>query len=295
MLRSLPPLNALRAFEAAARHCSFSRASEELHVTPAAISHQVKALEARLGVRLFRRLPRALHLTAEGQALLPELRDAFNRLANAVERASARSAHGRLTVSAVTTFALSWLVARLSHFTEAHPEIEVNLIATVQMTDFSRDDVDLVIRYGRGRWAETRQEKLFDDMLTPLCGKRWRRHLARPNDLAKVPLLAVRGHDSWRTWLNAAGLTNLSFTTAQAFDSSRIAIDAAIAGAGIAVGNPVLHANLLAERRLVQPFDLVAPSRDSYWLVCPAATADHPKIAAFRDWLLAETAAFRAK
>jgi DNA-binding transcriptional LysR family regulator len=293
-LRSLPSLNALRAFEAAARHCSFSQASQELHVTAAAVSHQVKALEIHLGVELFRRLPRALHLTAEGERLLPALRDSFDRLSRATEDIRLRGARGRLSISAVTTFALSWLVRHLSDFTERHPGIEVDLVATIQMTDFSRDDVDVAIRYGRGRWEGTRQDKLIDDVATPLCGMRWKSHLATPRDLAETPLLDIKGHGIWRTWLDAAGLASLPFSPAQVFDSSRVAIEAAMAGAGIAVGNPALHLDMLEERRLVQPFDLAVPSGDSYWLVCPAVSSELPKISAFREWLLSETRELRA-
>src|SRR4051794_13379582 len=166
MARRLPPLGTLRAFEAAARHVSFSRAAEELAVTPAAISHQVKQLEAWLGVPLFRRLTRALRLTDEGQALLPALGQAFDRLAQAVEKVSAGGAAGTLTVSALTTFVLNWLVPRLPRFQAAHPELDVRLSTNSALVDFARDDVDVAVRYGTGRWPGVRADKLFDDILT---------------------------------------------------------------------------------------------------------------------------------
>jgi DNA-binding transcriptional LysR family regulator len=292
MERALPPLNALRAFEVAARHLSFTRAAEELHVTQAAVSHQVKALEAHLGVKLFRRLTRGLRLTDEGQALVPELRDAFDRLAVAVTRVGRREAQGRLTISLLTTFALSWLVPRLTRFNALHPEIEVSLIATARVADFRREDVDIAIRYGVGPWPDVRAEKLFDDELTPLCGQKWIGKLKQPDDLARVPLLVLNNHDDWPAWLRAAGLKHIDANKGQAFDSTRIAVDAAIAGAGVAIGNPYVHAEPIAEGRLFQPFRLVVPNGLTYWLVCPEATMERPKIRAFRDWLHSEIAAF---
>src|SRR5581483_2589819 len=247
MPRPLPPLNALRAFEAAARHLSFTRAAEELHVTQAAVSHQVKALEAHLQVKLFRRLTRGLRLTEEGQALVPELRDAFERLAAAVDRVGRRETHGRLTISLLTTFALSWLVPRLPRFNARHPEIEVSLIATPRLADFRRDDVDLAIRYGVGPWPDLYSEKLFDHEITPLCGRQWIGKLKKPSDLARVPLLILSNGEDWPVWLRAAGLTHIDATKGQVFDSTRIAVDAAIAGGGVAIGSPSMHAEPIAE------------------------------------------------
>src|ERR1700730_6839521 len=184
-----PPLNALRAFEAAARHLSFTRAADELNVTQAAISHQVKALEELLGVKLFRRVPRRLLLTDEGQALLPDLHDAFNRLALAVERISARSAAGTLTVSSMTTILMTWLVPRLPRFQEAHPEIDVRLMTTQRLVDFAREDVDVAIRFGNGRWPGVKVERMFGEVLTPLCGKRFIEGIKSPADLRDLPLI----------------------------------------------------------------------------------------------------------
>src|SRR5260221_3080636 len=189
MSRPLPPLNALRAFESAARHLSFTRAADELNVPKRAISHQVKPLEDRLGVKLFRRLPRRLLLTDEGQALLPDLHDAFNRLALAVERISARSAAGTLTVSSMTTILMTWLVPRLPRFQAAHPEIDVRLMTTQRLVDFAREDVDVAIRFGNGRWPGVKVERMFGEVLTPLCGKRLIDKITAPADLPALPLL----------------------------------------------------------------------------------------------------------
>jgi DNA-binding transcriptional LysR family regulator len=294
-LRTLPPLNALRAFEAAARHLSFTRAAEELRVTQAAVSHQVKALEQRLGIALFRRLPRSLILTDEGQALLPELRDAFDRLARAIDRVGERTARGRLTVSLLTTFALSWLIPRLPRFNQLHPAIDVCFITSLHLTDFVREDVDVAIRYGRGPWPGLRCDKLFEDALTPLCGKRWLAKLGRPEHLARVPLLAVTGHNHWRRWLEAARLLRIEMTVRQEFDGSRIAVDAAVAGGGVAIGNPKLFRDMIAAGQLFQPFDLIVPSEDAYWLVCPESAAERPKNQIFRDWIMAEAGSFNLR
>lgn len=292
MPRALPPLNSLRAFEVAARHLSFTRAAEELHVTQAAVSHQVKALEARLGVPLFRRLPKGLLLTEEGHALLPELREAFDRLAQAVDRVGRSGATGSLTISLLTTFALGWLVPRLPQFQAAHPSIDVRLTTTARLVDFAIEDVDVAIRYGAGGWAGLRCDKIFDDVVTPLCGRRFKDKLRKPEDVLSLPLLHEQYEHDWRTWFNAAGLSVGRLKPGPVFDSTRVAIEGAIAGAGIAVGAPFLFAPEIATDQLFQPFDLVVPNGKAYWLVSPEVTAERPKIKAFRDWILAEAAAF---
>jgi DNA-binding transcriptional LysR family regulator len=172
MSRSQLPLNALRAFEAAARHASFTHAAEELHVTQAAVSHQVKALEERLGVALFVRRPRGLEITSEGEALLPDLRDAFDRMTNALERVGRKANSGTLSVSLVTTFALGWLAPRLHRFQSKHPEIEVRMTTTQRRIDFAREDFDCAIRFTVQPEPELHATRLFSDVLTPLCGKR---------------------------------------------------------------------------------------------------------------------------
>ena len=183
------PLNGLKAFEAAARHLSFTRAADELHVTQAAVSHQVKTLEQRLGVKLFRRLPKSLRLTDEGQALLPELRDAFERMARAINRVTSAQSASALSVSTLTTFALTWLVSRLPRFQARHPDIEVRLNTTGRLVDFAREDVDVAVRYGDGNWPGLTIEKMFEDDLTPLCGRAYKDRLRAPEDLLDAPLM----------------------------------------------------------------------------------------------------------
>src|SRR5690242_2099540 len=238
MARHLPPLNALRAFEAAARHLSLTRAADELSVTQAAVSQQVKALEARLGVKLFRRLPRALRLTEEGQALLPELRDAFDRLERAVARITAEAPGGVLTVSTLTTFALTWLVPRLARFHAAHPEIDVRLMTTSRIVDFAREDVDVAIRYGDGNWPELHVERVVGEVLTPLCGRALLDRLRRPADLGAATLLYTTGdEDEWPVWLARAGITAERGRRGPLFDATSIAVQAAIDGLGVAIAS----------------------------------------------------------
>jgi DNA-binding transcriptional LysR family regulator len=291
MARRLPPLNGLRAFEAAARQLSFTRAAEELHVTQAAVAHQVKGLEAWLGTKLFRRLPRALLLTDEGQALLPELKDAFDRMSHAIDRLSSARAGGTLVVSALTTFVLTWLVPRLPRFQEAHPTIEVRLLTSARLVDFAREDVDVAIRYGTGYWPGLRVEKLFDDVLTPLCGRAFRERLREPADLRRVTLLQTTGDEDWPIWLRAAGVTGIDETKGPLFDSTKIAVQAAIDGLGVAIGAPKLFADDVAAGRLFQPFPLAVGNGKAYWTVAPENSADRPKVQAFRDWICAEAAA----
>jgi DNA-binding transcriptional LysR family regulator len=291
-MRSLPPLNALRAFEAAARHLSFTLAAEELHVTQAAVSHQVKALEDRLGLKLFRRLPRGLMLTEQGQSLLPELRGAFDRIEQAMNKLSLQGNEGPLTISLMTTFALTWLVPRLHRFQAQHPTIDVRMLTTQRLADFSREDVDLAIRYSADpRVPGLRGDKLFNDLLTPLCGVVYRERLKVPADLLRVPLIETTGDLDWPVWLQAAGIRQPPRIQAMVFDSTKIAVDAAMEGAGVAIGAPFLFKAELASGRLFQPFDLVVPNGKGFWIVGPESTAEQPKLKAFRDWILEEARA----
>jgi DNA-binding transcriptional LysR family regulator len=289
----LLPLNALRAFETAARHLSFTRAADEMHVTQAAISHQVKALEARLGLKLFRRLPRGLRLTEEGQALLPELRGAFDRMSSALDRVAAGGLGGTLTVSTGTTLALTWLAPRLPRFQVAHPALEVRLMTSSRAVDFAREEVDLAIRHGRGGWPGLRADRLFEEPMTPLCGRAFKDRLRRPQDLKHLPLLRTGDDEEWPVWLRAAGVEGIDPTRATLFESTKVAVQATIDGLGVAVGSPYLFADDLAAGRLFQPFALIVSSGKGYWLVTPEAMAERPKIKAFREWIAAEAATSR--
>jgi len=286
MKRSNLPLNGLRAFEAAARHLSFTRAATEMNVTQAAISHQVKTLEERLGLALFRRLPKGLRLTEEGQALLPELGAALDRIGNALDRLSQRGG-GILTISTFTTFLLTWLVPRLPRFQAAYPEIEVRLLTNSRLVEFDREDIYVALRIGEGGWPGLVTIKLFEETITPLCGGAYRDRVRTLDDLRAVPLLDSGGED-WEIWLRAAGVHDLTAARGPKFDSTKIAVEAAIDGLGIAIGQASLYVEDIAAGRLFQPYPLSVGNGKAFWLVYPPAVQDLPKVAAFRDWILTE-------
>ena len=291
MSRSLPPLNALRAFEAAARNLSFTRAAEELHVTHSAISHQVKGLEAYLEVLLFVRLNRAVKLTDAGKAYLPALRDAFDRIADATAGIRTRDRAGALTISTSPAFAAKWLVPRLSGFREARPEIDVWLTPTLHLVDFTRGEVDAAVRWGDGEWPGLRADLLGAMNVFPVCSPRLLRGphpLRTPADLRHHPLLHDAGGEDWRRWLLAAGVDGVDPTPGLHFHDSSLVIQAAVEGQGVALAYSALAADDLAERRLVRPFEISLPTDYAYYFVCPEASAEIHKIAAFRDWMLAE-------
>jgi LysR family transcriptional regulator, regulator of gene expression of beta-lactamase len=289
LCRSLLPLNALRAFEAAARHESFTRAAAELHVTQAAVSHQVKMLEARVGTALFHRLPHGLRLTEEGHWLLPRLRDAFDRIECALEELSAGGdgPRGVLSISLVATFGMSWLVPRLPRFHARFPQIELRLTThNNDPVDFDRDPVDLAIRYGDGDWPGLAAERLFDYRLTPLCAPRLAAALQEPAALWTVPLLRTDDRN-WSIWLAVAGLPSLPMA-GPVFDSTRMMIEAAMEGMGVALASPDLFAGEIADGRLRQPFSLCVPNGLAYWVIHPEGREPGPRAQAFRDWIVGE-------
>ncbi len=291
MARRLPPLNALRAFEAAARHLSFTRAAEELHVTQAAISHQVKALEEHLGRKLFRRLNRALLLSDDGQAYLPSVSRAFTLLNEATNDLLTKHAPGPLTVSVLPSFAARWLVPRLGRFRHIRPDIDLRIDPSVELADFAGGDVDVSIRYGRGEYPGMRADWLMTEDIFPVCSAALleRPHALRdPRDLEHEVLLHDDGHGDWRTWLLAAGVDRVDPARGPIFTDSSMLIEAAMAGQGVALARGVLAADELAAGRLVRPFTLSLPTEYAYYLVCPRDMAEQPKIAAFREWLLGE-------
>jgi LysR family transcriptional regulator, glycine cleavage system transcriptional activator len=294
MATRLPPLNALRTFEVAARHLNFTKAAEELFVTQAAISHQIRALEEHLGARLFRRLNRALMLTDEGQVLLPTVREAFDRLSAGVRRVQDLCCGGALTISTTPSFAASWLAGRLARFQALHPEIELQLSATPRLVDFAREGIDCGIRYGMGDWPGLVSQRLFQTALLPVCSPMLldgASPLRCPDDLAQHTLLhALDDPDDWRLWLRAAGVDGIDPTRGLKFDSVPLVVQAAISGAGVGIGRRQLVEAELVEGRLVAPFDLELPDECAYYFVAPEATGDQPKVAAFRAWLVAELA-----
>jgi LysR family glycine cleavage system transcriptional activator len=289
----LPSLNGLRAFEAAARHLSFTLAASELNVTQTAISHQIRRLEEELGIRLFIRKNRALALTPKARDYLPGVRAAFNDLRLATERLLRKDDGNVLTVSTLASLAVKWLLPRLSKFQEAHPKIDVRITTSTNLIDFRTGDVDAAIRYGRGHWEGLRADWLMADELFPVCSPALlsgKRPLRTPEDLRDHVLLHTGASDSddWRLWLTAAGLPgDISKQPGITFDLSLMTVQAAVDGIGVAMGRTSYVQDDIAKGRLIVPFNITLPADAGFYLVSPEAAVDPPKLKAFRDWLLA--------
>jgi LysR family glycine cleavage system transcriptional activator len=290
MLRRLPPLNALRAFEAAARHESFTRAAEELCVTQGAVSHQVKALEAELGIKLFNRERQRLVITEAGREYLTVLRDALDRIAVGTERLLQRQKAGVLTVSTSPDFAAKWLVHRLGRFAESHPQIDLRVSATLQHVDFAREDVDVAVRHGDGNWPGLDAVRLCPEELFLVCSPRLLARLKRSADVLKVPLLRLDDNKAWSRWLEATGVVHEGPLQGPVLNRASMVIDAAVDGQGVALARTMLAAWDLINGRLARPFAETLRVSKTYWIVCPKVTSSLPKIGLFRDWLLAEAA-----
>ncbi|TMJ49034.1 MAG: transcriptional regulator GcvA [Alphaproteobacteria bacterium] len=287
----LPSLNALKAFEAAARHESFTRAAEELCVTQGAVSHQVKALEAELGVKLFNRERQRLLITEAGRDYLNVVRDALDRIAIGTERLLQRQSAGVLTVSTSPDFAAKWLVHRLGYFAEAHTGIDLRVSATLHHVDFTREEVDLAVRHGDGNWPGLDTARLCAEQLFAVCSPKLlsgRRRLGEVSDLLRFPLIHLDSRADWANWLHGVGIDDADVTHGPVLNRASMVIDAAINGQGVALARTTLAAWDLINGRLVRPFPESLRLSKTYWIVCPKATANLAKIATFRDWLLAE-------
>src|SRR5712691_10078387 len=292
MPRQLPPLNALRAFEAAARSESFTRAAEELCVVQGAASDRVKALEATLGIKLFNRERQRLVITDAGREYLNVVRDALDRIAAGTERVLQRQSSGVLTVSTSPDFAAKWLVYRLGRFAEAHPGIDLRVSATMHHIDFVREEVDVAVRHGDGNWNGLEAVRLCSEQLFPVCSPKLmsgRNRIAKPSDLLKSQLLHLDDSKAWSEWFEAAG-ADAEMSHGLVLNRASMLIDAAVDGQGVALARTTLAAWDLLNGRLAKPFDVSLRLSRTYWIVCPKATSMQPKITTFRDWLLAEAA-----
>ena len=292
MLRRLPPLNALKAFEAAARSESFTRAAEELFVTQAAVSQQVKALEATLGLKLFNRERQRLSITESGREYLGVIRDALDRIAIGTNQLIQRQSSGVLTISTSPDFAAKWLVHRLGRFAQTHPEIDLRVSATMNHVDLAREQVDLAVRHGDGHWAGLDVVRLCSEQLFPVCSPKLvsgRNRITRPPDILKFPLLRLEDGSNWSRWLTAAGISE-PVPHGPVLNQASMLIDAAVNGQGIALARTALAAGDLISGRLVRPIDVGLKMPNTYWIVHPNVTASVPKITMVRDWLLAEAA-----
>ena len=292
MAARLPSLNGLRAFEAAARHMSFTQAAAELNVTQTAISHLIRRLEQEIGVKLFVRQNRGLALTPEGRDYLPGVRTAFQDLRLATDRLLRKDDGRVLTISTMASLAAKWLLPRITSFQEQHKEIDVRITTSLDLIDFRRDEIDAAIRYGRGQWRGLHADWLMADELFPVCSPtllEGNNPLRKPEDLANQTLLHTSGgfSDDWRQWLTAAGLPPGLSTHGVTFDVSLVTVQAAIDGLGVAIGRTSYVEADIQKGRLVVPFRISLPADAGFYLVYPAERASAPKLRAFREWLIA--------
>jgi LysR family glycine cleavage system transcriptional activator len=298
MAYRLPPLNTLRAFEAAARELSFTKAALELNVTPAAVGYQVRRLEQHLGMALFRRLNRALALTDAGQAFLPVVREAFETLSNGTAVLTSHKPERTLAVSVAQSLGAKWLVPRLDHFHARHPNLEIRVDATDELADFARGQVDVAVRYARRVDPHLHSAVVFTEQAFPVCASglaESRPPLRTPEDLRHHVLLHDRMPDvTWPVWLRASGADGVDGAQGPLFSHTGLAIDAARAGQGVALGRSPLVVDDLASGQLVRPFELALVSAFTYFVICLPERAEEPKIRAFREWLLLEGRAIEA-
>ena len=298
MIRRIPPLNAIRAFEAAARHLSFTHAADELNVTQAAISHQIKSLEQWLGLPLFRRLNRAVSLTEEGAAYFPAATQALDGLAGATARLLRDINSRSITVTTLDSFAAQWLMPRLKNFRRRHPEIDVRILPSDGLVDFNRQEVDMAIRYGSGMWPGVAAIPLMTEEIFPVCSPALLdgpHPLRTPRDLIHHTLLHddmthAHGDVNWQTWLRAVGADGgIDSERGPFFGHSYLVIQAAVDGQGVALGRGVLVADALADGRLVRPFEAMGlPGDFAYYIAYPEGAMQRPAVAAFSNWLLEE-------
>jgi LysR family transcriptional regulator, glycine cleavage system transcriptional activator len=286
----LPPLNWLRAFEAAARHLSFTSAAHELHLTQAAISKQVKLLELQLRQHLFVRLPRSLVLTKSGEAYLPKVRDAFERLASGTQEVFGRQRGAVVTVRCAVSFAVNWLAPRLPDFMAKHPHAKIRFVSSVWGDTDDMAQLDLDIQYGTGNWPNAVCYRLTRESLRPLCAPALMQRgtaLLQPGDLRHHRLLHVIGYqEGWATWLNAAGIADIDPGGGLQCDTSLFALALAAAGGGVALGRSSLLTADLAAGRLVAPFDLAVPVDEAFYLVVPSYDTLQTDAQVFVDWMI---------
>ncbi len=291
----LPPLNALRAFEAAGRCGSMSAAAEELAVTPAAVSHQIKTLEDYFGFPMFIRSVRSIRLTERGAALMPYLSEGLESWTEGCRKLVAEDSDRPLVISSAPVFAGKWLVRRLSEFNDLHPQITVRLDGSLSVVDFAKDEVDAAIRFGTGPYSDLHADALVNEDVAPVCSPALLERpveLRQPADLARCTLLHVDWYAAagtqpdWAMWLKAAGVEDIEASRGPVFTSDSLAVEAAINGGGVALVSEFLVRQDLDRGRLVKPFDLVLPSNHWYWFVCPKDSMERPKVRAFRDWLV---------
>ncbi|MEM1237066.1 MAG: transcriptional regulator GcvA [Pseudomonadota bacterium] len=290
----LPPLTALRAFEAAARHMSFAKAADELNVTPAALSFQIKSLEEHLGEPVFRRLNRAVELTEAGRALAPGTSDGFAALQGAWRAVRRITDQTNLTVTAGPAFTAKWLAPRLFEFAQAHPEIELRFSASLRQMDFNRDGVDVAIRFGHGPDEGLYSLPLASEWVTPVMVPELAAKYSTPEAMRTAPLITDQSIDfldppvDWAAWFRAMDVAPPEELHGPTFSQADHAVDAALAGVGVVLGRRALVIKDVAEGRLVAPFNVALNTGARFRFLCPEGLEKRPQIRAFRDWILAE-------
>jgi LysR family glycine cleavage system transcriptional activator len=301
MVRPIPGTGSLRVFEAAGRHLNFTRAAEELHVTPAAVSHQIKEFEDQLDIRLLERTSRSMRLTSAGEILHVAVTEALAGLSRAVGQMQRRRDSAALKVTASTSIAARWLVPRLDDFMKEMPGVDVRLDVSDRVREFGRDEIDVAIRFGNGNYPGHRADRLFDNTIFPVCSPallRTKKPLLHPRDLLQHRLIHVDWSapgvmwPNWRMWMLAAGVTDYQEAAGLRLDNSGLALQAAIDGQGVALGDSSLVSDDLAAGRLVQPFAVTikGPPQFAYYVISPVETQNDPLVRSFRDWILDEAA-----
>lgn len=290
-MRSLPPLNSLKAFDAAARELSFSKAAAELHVTHGAISYQVRQLEEFLGCALFQRLPQGLQLTARGVEFSVVIRSAFRQVREGVAAVRAVRERKIITVSTLPSLAAHWLVPRLDNYHRAHPEVEVRLSTSCQLVDFERDDIDIAIRFGRGHWPRLAARSLFRPVKFPVCAPQLLKkpHVVRaPGDLARLPLLHDSDHSDWLNWFALCDVKDVDVHRGLVVEDMNVLIQAALSGQGVLMASKPLVQDELKAGRLVKPLDIELPVENGFYAVYPKNNLQNPWVTTMVDWLQAQ-------
>lgn len=291
MAKRLPPLNSLRAFESAARNLSFTKAADELYVTQAAVSHQIKTLESYLSIKLFHRKNRSLLLTEEGQSYFHDLRDIFINIQEATQRLVNVGAKGTISIATPPSFASKWLVPRLHHFSAKFNDIDVRIKAVNETDDFLDDTVDIGVVYGNGQWKGLHCTKLLSEYLTPVCSPaliQADKPLNSLHDLPRHTLLHDNSRLAWKNWLRNLGINNVNVNHGPIFSHSMLVLQSASMGQGVALSDIVLAKPEIDSGRLICPFDEIVESKLSYYLVCKESQVEQSKIKIFTEWMLAQ-------
>jgi LysR family transcriptional regulator, glycine cleavage system transcriptional activator len=289
MEQRLPPLNALKAFESAARHLSVKLAAEELCVTPGAVSQMLKTLEAHLGVRLFERVPRGIYLTDAGRDYLPSVRNAFRQIAEASRRVAASNDVGTLTVSVTPFFASAWLVPRMASFQRAHPEIDLQIVANNALVDFARSGVDVAVRHGLGRYPGLRSDRVVTVEMVVVAAPSLVARVGRPAsaaDLARWPQVHDADRKGWSLWFQSNGVEEFRAPRGPSFDDTSLLLKAVLSGQGAGMLPAAMVENEIRSGELIQLVEATRMEEFAYYLVCPDNKQGLPKIAAFREWIL---------